>query len=226
MLLIIAGYPRAREFEKSLCLLVHLVFRLRRGYSPVETSVNKIVIFLLLLSQNNVPMLIPFPATKLEKFAARKNATITTESYFVTRLPADNACNIRLQALILYEAGRENEQVRGLRVEVSEAQRSKDERSTISYIDVDELDPLLRGLNAMLEMTQRGTFLANPVSKETSFSTTGGLVFSMIQRDTERQLRITNTLQPENLCTISREASIVELKNSIEKVQQTFTAQK
>ena len=44
----------------------------------------------------------------------------------------------------------------------------------------------------------------------------------MLQKDTERQLRITSVLQPESLCTISREASIVELKNSIEKVLQSF----
>src|ERR1051326_6232820 len=98
---------------------------------------NKIfMLFLLILSaaaaasaQNNAPSLTPPPATKLETFAARKNATIATETYFVARLPADNGCSIRLQALILYEAGRENEQVRGLRVEVTETQRSKDERT-------------------------------------------------------------------------------------------------
>ena len=173
-------------------------------------------------AQNTVPMLLPAPATRLEIFAARKNATITTETYFVTRLPADSGCNIRLQAIITYEAGRENEQVRGLKVEMSEIQRTKEERVTISYIDLDEFAPLLNGLNAMLEMTQRGTFLANPVSKETSFSTRGGLTFTMLQKDTERQLRITSVLQPESLCTISREASIVELKTSIEKVLQSF----
>ena len=78
-------------------------------------------------AQNTVPMMLPVPATKLEIFAARKNATITTETYYVTRLPADSECNIRLQALILYEAGRENEQVRGLKVELSQTQRTKEE---------------------------------------------------------------------------------------------------
>jgi hypothetical protein len=44
----------------------------------------------------------------------------------------------------------------------------------------------------------------------------------MEQRDTERQLRITNALQPDSLCVISRQASVVELKTSIEKVLQSF----
>ena len=166
--------------------------------------------------------MVPPPATRLENFAARKNATIATESYFVARVPADNGCTIRMQALILYEAGRENEQVRGLRVEVSETQRSKEEHTATSYIDLDELDGLVRGLNSMLEMTQRGTFLANPVSKEISITTTGGLILTMVQRATERQLRITNALQPDTLCTVSQMASIVELKSSIEKVLQNF----
>jgi hypothetical protein len=173
-------------------------------------------------AQNTLPIIVPPPATKLEIFAARKNATITTESYFVARVPADNGCSIRLQALILYEAGRENEQIRGLRVEVSETQRSKEERNAISYVDLDEFDSLVRGLNSMLDMTQRGTFLANPVSKEMSITTAGGLVLTMVQRDTERQLRISNALQPDFLCVVSQMASIVELKTSIEKVLQNF----
>src|SRR5689334_15278180 len=110
---------------------------------------NKIFMLLLLIlsgaaaasAQNNAPILIPPPATKLETFAARKNATIATETYFVARLPADNGCSIRLQALILYEAGRENQQVRGLRVEVTET-HSKEERTVASYVDLDELDSL------------------------------------------------------------------------------------
>src|SRR5215831_1253104 len=161
---------------------------------------NKIFTLLLLIfsgasaayAQSNVPFNTPPPATRLENFAARKNATIATETYFVARVPADNGCSIRLQALILYEAGRENEQVRGLRVEVTETQRSKDERTAAAYVDLDELDSLTNGLNSMLEMTQRGTVLANPVSKEMSIKTRGGLILTMEQRDTERQLRITN----------------------------------
>ena len=191
---------------------------------------NKIFMFLLLAfsgaaaayAQNNLPIMAPPPATRLESFAARKNATITTESYFVARVPADNGCTIRLQALILYEAGRENQQVRGLRVEVSETQRSKEERTATSYVDLEELDGLVRGLNSMLEMTQRGTFLANPVSKEMSITTMGSLILTMIQRDTERQLRIANALQPDILCTVSQMASIVDLKTSIEKVLLNF----
>jgi hypothetical protein len=173
-------------------------------------------------AQNNLPIIAPPPATRLENFAARKNATIATETYFVARLPADNGCSIRLQAVILYEAGRENQQVRGLRVEVTETQRSKDERTAVSYLDLDELDSVTRGLDSMLEMTQRGTFLANPVSKEMSIKTAGGLILTMVQRDTERQLRITNALQSDSLCVISQQASVVELKNSIEKVLVSF----
>lgn len=173
-------------------------------------------------AQNNLPIIPPPPATRLENFAARKNATIATETYFVARLPADNGCSIRLQALILYEAGRENEQVRGLRVEVTETQHSKDERMAVSYVDLDELDSLTNGLNSMLDMTQRGTVLANPVSKEISITTRSGLILTMVQRDTERQLRITSAPQPDSLCVISRQASVVELKNSIEKVLQSF----
>jgi hypothetical protein len=191
---------------------------------------NKIFMVLLLMfsgaaaayAQNNLPIIAPPPATRLENFAARKNATIATETYFVARVPADNGCSIQLQALILYESGRETEQVRGLRVEVTETQRSKEERTAVSYVDLDEFDSLTRGLNSMLDMTQRGTFLANPVSKEMSITTRGGLILAMVQRDTERQLRITNALQPDSICVITREASIVELKTSIEKVLQSF----
>jgi hypothetical protein len=186
-----------------------------------------ILLFLPLLASavafaQTVPALIQLPATKLEKFIAKKDTLVTTDSYYILRLSGDNGCNIRIRAIILYEAGRENEEVRGVKVEVLDGEPTKDARVTISYIDFDELEALSGAITHMLDMTPRDTALPNPTSKEMSFSTVGGLTLIMVQKETERVLHVTQAFQPESLCTVSRYGSIVELRTSIEKILQSF----
>jgi hypothetical protein len=175
-----------------------------------------------LAAAQTAPILVPLPATKLEQFAMRKDALIATESYYVQSLSGDN-CNVRFQAIILYEPGRENEQLRGVKIQMTEGQqRVKDAPVAVSYVDFDELNGLSRAIGVMLDMTQKGRSLANPVAKEMSFSTMGGLTLTMVQRDTERQLLVTNTNQPEMVCTMSRQNAVVELKAVIDGVLQAF----
>jgi hypothetical protein len=105
---------------------------------------------------------------------------------------------------------------------MTEAQRAKDGPVTVSYVDFDELSGLSRAIGVMLEMTQKGKAFANPVSKEMSFSTMGGLTLTMVQKETERQLLVTNPLQPGMVCTMSRQGAVVELKGAIDGVLQAF----
>jgi hypothetical protein len=173
----------------------------------------------IVASGQTAPVLVPLPATNIEKAIASKDVLLTTESYYLPAVPGDN-CNIRLQALIVYEPGKENQQLRGLRILVSRGTDRTKEQSTVSFIDFEELPLLSRSLGAMLDMTQKGASLPNPVSKEMSFATVGGLTFTMVQRETERQLTLMNNSQPDNVCTLSRSGSIQDLKTSIDGVWQ------
>jgi hypothetical protein len=169
----------------------------------------------------NAPVLVQAPATKLEAFAARKNTVITTESYFAGVVTGEG-CTVRLQAIVMYDANREAYKVRGMRIDLREAPRTKEERDIVSYVDLDELDGLSRAITAMLDLTRKGSSLPNPITKEQSFSTVGGFTLTMVQRETDRQLHVTQTFAPGATCTISRSSSIDELKMEIDKVVQSF----
>ena len=164
-------------------------------------------------SGQNLAVIVQMPATKLETFAAKKGTLLATETYFVAVIFGENSCNIRMQAIILYEAGREAEKVRGLRVEVINP-ANKNDREIVSYVDLDELDGLSSAITSMLDMTRKG--------KELSFSTVGGLTITMSQRANERHLFVSDPLQTSSVCIVTRGSSIVQLKTSIEKVLQGF----
>jgi hypothetical protein len=162
------------------------------------------------------PQWIPRPATKLEIFAARTNAVLTTENYFVHAISGDNGCRVRFQAIIMYEPGQEAQKIRGMKVDIVELRQNKDERSVTLYVDFEELEPLSRAITTMLDVTQRGTALPNPIAKEVSFTTTGGLTLAMVQRNRERQLLLTHSLQPDIVCAVSQGRTITDLKTAIE----------
>jgi len=162
------------------------------------------------------PVLIPRPATKLEIFASRTNAVLTTENYFVPGISPDNGCRVRFQALIMYESGLETQKVRGLKVEIEVPQPNKEEQSAVLYVDFEELEPLSRAITTVLDVTQRGTALPNPIAKEVSYTTTGGLILAMVQRNKERQLLLTHSIQPAITCAVSQSRTINDLKTSIE----------
>jgi hypothetical protein len=186
------------------------------------------VLLVLLLTASvavaqNPPVLAPLPTSNLEKFATRKDAIITTESYYVLRLSGDSGCRIRLQALIVYEEGRESLQVRGMKVDLSDGKAGKDEHTATAFVDAQELDGLMRSITSMLESGTKQAALPNLVSREISFSTVGGLTLSMVQRDTgSRQLLVTHALQPETVCTISQSSTVIELRTAIEQVLQSL----
>src|SRR5262249_20542565 len=166
------------------------------------------------------PLWIPRPATKLEIFAARTNAVLTTENYFVPGISGDDGCRVRFQAIIMYESGREAQKVRGLKVEIVVPQQNKEEQNVILYVDFEELEPLSRAITTMLDVTQRGTALPNPIAKEVSYTTTGGLTLAMVQRNKERQLLLTHSIQPGITCAVSQSGTITDLKTSIETAMQ------
>jgi hypothetical protein len=58
--------------------------------------------------------------------------------------------------------------------------------------------------------------LANPIAKDLSFSTVGGLTQTMTQKETERELLLTHPFWTTSICVIRRDTAIVELKTSIE----------
>jgi hypothetical protein len=162
------------------------------------------------------PTLIPAPLTKLEALAAKSGTLLATETYALLRIYGEKSCNIRLQVIIMYEVGREAEKLRGLRVEIADPAQKE---TVTAYIDLDELENLSKAISSMLDLNQKGTSFTNPASKELFFSSTGGVRVAMLQRDTEKELVVSNTFAPGS-CVVNRETSVVELKTAIDKVRE------
>jgi len=160
------------------------------------------------------PLLIPAPQTKLEAFAARTGALLTTERYALSRFSGENSCSIRFQVVIMYEIGQEAHRLSGLRVEITPAANKE---PTVSYIDLDELPTLSRSIDSMLDLNQRGTAFTNPASRELSFSSAGGLRMAMVQRDTQKEFVVSHMYSGSS-CVVNRDTSVIELKAAIDKV--------
>ena len=160
------------------------------------------------------PPLIPAPQTKLEAFAAKTGALLTTERYALSRFSGENSCSIRFQVVIMYEIGQEAHRLGGLRVEITPAANKE---PTVSYIDLDELSTLSRAIDSMLDLNQRGTAFTNPASRELSFSSAGGLRLAMVQRDTQKEFVVSHMYSGSS-CIVNRDTSVIELKAAIDKV--------
>jgi hypothetical protein len=162
------------------------------------------------------PPLIPAPLTKLEAFAAKTGALLTTERYALSRIYGENSCSVRFQVVIMYASGQEAQKLGGLRVEITPAGAKE---PTVSYMDLDELPILSRAIDSMLDLNQKGTAFTNPASRELSFSSAGGLRLAMVQRDSQREF-VVNHVYSGSSCVVNRDTSVIELKTAIDKVLQ------
>jgi hypothetical protein len=186
----------------------------------ISSAIASLVFSSVVLAQSAPPaprletVLIPAPLTKLETFAAKTGSLLATESYTLIRIYGEKSCSIRLQVIVMYEIGREDEKVQGLRVEIAD---STQKNSIFAYVDLDELENLSRAINSMLDLNQKGTSFTNPFSKELFFSSTGGLRFAMVQKDTQKELVVTHRFA-DGSCIVSRDTSVIELKTAIDKV--------
>ncbi len=169
-----------------------------------------------------VPNWIPAPLTRLEQLIAKKGAVIAVESYYLPGITGENACNVRLQALVVFEENAEAFKARGIKVEI---QSDKKDSSVISYIDIEELDGLSKALASMMSLLRKGTALPNPVAKDVSFTTNGGLMVTMSQHETDRELVMTQLYAASGACIVKRDSSIMELKTSIDKALQSFRSE-
>ena len=160
------------------------------------------------------PPLIPAPQTKLETFAARTGALLSTERYALSRFSGENSCSIRFQVVIMYEIGQEAQRLGGLRVEITPAANKE---PVVSYIDLDELPTLSRAIDSMLDLNRRGTAFTNPASRELSFSSAGGLRLAMVQRDAQKEFVVSHMYSGSS-CVVNRDTSVIELKAAIDKV--------
>jgi len=115
------------------------------------------------------------PPTKVEAFLAKKGRLIVKDFH-----PLDTARGkygtVKFDALTIYEPGFESQGVSGLRIEVSGAY----EKSSISFLDLDEVESLASAIEYMLRLASEWTSAARDYD-EVIFETKGDFQIGFYQ---------------------------------------------
>lgn len=92
------------------------------------------------------------PSTKLEQFLSKKGKLLIKDSHVAGILKGQQyGTKITVDALTIYEPGKESDKLKGLRVEVYEGGG----RSDTSFLDMDEVESLSQAIAYMTKMLQK-----------------------------------------------------------------------
>ena len=122
------------------------------------------------------------PATKLEQFLAKKGKLIIKDSHEAGVLKGQYGTKITVDALTIYEPGKEADKIRGLRIEVYEGGRL--ERSDISFLDMDEVESLSQAITYMITLLEKWQGM-NREYTEVIFSTKGDFKLGFYKKGSE-----------------------------------------
>lgn len=117
----------------------------------------------------------PLIPTRLEALLATPNLVLVTDYY---RIDMRFGPNLRIDAVIV-EAVESRTRVKGLRVHVRDPENRSRQEGT-SFIDIDELTTLSRGVNAMAELAAKFAH-DDRQATESSFTTAGGFRLAIRQ---------------------------------------------
>ena len=121
-----------------------------------------------------LPMTVePVIATRIEALLATPNVVLVTDYY---RIDMRFGPNLRIDAVIV-EAVDARTRVKGLRVHVRDPEKRSRQEGT-SFIDIDELTTLSRGLASMAELSAKWT-VDDRQATESSYTTAGGFTLAI-----------------------------------------------
>ena len=118
----------------------------------------------------------PLIPTKIEALLATPNAVLVTDYYYIDMRFGPN---LRIDAVIVEEVGSRG-RLKGLRVQVRDP-GSRGRQEGTSYMDLDELIKLSRGLASMAELAAQWTGHDDRRASELSFTSAGGFRLAIRQ---------------------------------------------
>lgn len=124
----------------------------------------------------------PLPSTKLEQFLSKKGKLIVKDSFDSGTLSGQYGTKISVDALMIYEPGKEKEKICGLRIEVEGAGRL--ERSDTSFLDLEEVESLSKAISYMINLVDNWKSKSRNYT-EVIFSTKGDFRLGFYQKGTE-----------------------------------------
>lgn len=120
------------------------------------------------------------PGTKLEAFLGTRGRLVVKDSYGIGQV--GNLGSAEMDALVIYEPG-SSQKIKGLRVEVTEGGRL--ERSSVSFIDLDELQSLSEALSYMSNLAAKWNGQVHEPYTEVIYSSKGEFKVGFFQKGTE-----------------------------------------
>ena len=118
----------------------------------------------------------PVIATRIEGLLASPNTVLVADYYYIdTRFGP----NLRIDAVIVEAAG-STARLKGLRVQVRDEENRRRQEGT-SYMDLEELELLSRGLTSMTELAQKWTGRDDRLASELTFTSNGGFRLAIRQ---------------------------------------------
>jgi len=118
----------------------------------------------------------PVIATRIEGLLASPNTVLVADYYYIdTRFGP----NLRIDAVIVEAAG-SAARLKGLRVQVRDEENRRRQEGT-SYMDLEELEALSRGLTSMTELAQKWTGRDDRLASELTFTSNGGFRLAIRQ---------------------------------------------
>ena len=91
--------------------------------------------------------------TKLQKFLSQKGSLIIKDFYTLGNLPGLYSTEMRFNAIVFYEPGKEEERVKGLKIEIAEP-KTYGENSESAFLDLEELESLSKALQYMSNLKE------------------------------------------------------------------------
>ena len=154
------------------------------------------------------------PATKLEKFLAKKGTLIVKDFFNFGVVTGIYGTNMSFDAIFIYEPGRETEDIRGLRIKVHEGGRL--EKEEISFLDFEEVESLSNALQYLTNLASQWTN-ENKEYTEVIFSTKGNFQIGFYQKGKGQQAFASSGYISKAGCVLQTE-DFKEIKTTVDKV--------
>jgi hypothetical protein len=129
------------------------------------------------------------PGTKLEAFLGKRGRILVKDSYALGQVSSMGSAE--LEGLVIYEPG-SSQKIKGLRIEVTESGRL--ERSSISFIDLDELQSLSEALSYMSNLAAKWNGQTHDPYTEITYVSKGEFKVGFFQKGTKADAFVTSGL--------------------------------
>lgn len=122
------------------------------------------------------------PATKLETFLSKKGILLIKDFHYLgAKVCKPGGGFVDLNTLKIYEPGKENLAVKGLKLEISK-EESRLKRSQAAFLDIDEAESLSKSIKYMIDLGNKWKGQAREYT-EVLFSTKGNFSIGFFRKE-------------------------------------------